>query len=264
MAKVPDHPCSEEDQTCEAAVQSHPGGSHSSRSRAPCRRNNDSVGQSLATVWEAHQKALAAISTLEREIERLNCTRAHSRARSKSGDPCRPSGEGWKRRHCQVRFADESAPSQGQRLWLGGTTRVETKGSFLPARVAGDFGWRGGEDAYGARYYGLCPVDPMEGRDMWDPRLVGGTVSSAREGRCQETSQGGEGILQTSMTVVGIGFEGGHSSGSPCTALPLQKEVYAPSWLNLCMQGHSRDPKRKSGGTCQGPPALSGAKQSAC
>ena len=50
MAMVPDHPCSEEDQTHETAVQSHPGGSHSSRSRAPHRRNDDSVGQSLATV----------------------------------------------------------------------------------------------------------------------------------------------------------------------------------------------------------------------
>ena len=35
MASVPDHPCSEEDQTHEAVAQSHPGGSHSSRSRAP-------------------------------------------------------------------------------------------------------------------------------------------------------------------------------------------------------------------------------------
>ena len=35
MAKVSDHPHSEEDQTHEAAVQSRPGGSHSSRSRAP-------------------------------------------------------------------------------------------------------------------------------------------------------------------------------------------------------------------------------------
>ena len=50
MAKVPDHPHREEDQMCEAAVQSHPGGSHSSRSRTPYRRNNDSVGQTLATV----------------------------------------------------------------------------------------------------------------------------------------------------------------------------------------------------------------------
>ena len=50
MAKAPDHPHSEEDQTCEATAQSHPGGSHSSRSRAPCRGNDNSVGQSLATV----------------------------------------------------------------------------------------------------------------------------------------------------------------------------------------------------------------------
>ena len=50
MVKVPDHPCSEEDQTHEAAVQSHPRGSHSSRSRALHRRNDDSLGQSLATV----------------------------------------------------------------------------------------------------------------------------------------------------------------------------------------------------------------------
>ena len=35
MAKVPDHPRSEEDQTCEGAVQSCPRGSHFSRSRAP-------------------------------------------------------------------------------------------------------------------------------------------------------------------------------------------------------------------------------------
>ena len=45
---------------------------------------------------EAHQKALAGISTLEKEIERLNCARAcsQSRARSKSGDHQRLSGEG--------------------------------------------------------------------------------------------------------------------------------------------------------------------------
>ena len=51
---------------------------------------------------------------LEREIKRLHCTRAQSQltARSKSGDCCRPSGEGWKRRHHQVRFVDELAPGQ--------------------------------------------------------------------------------------------------------------------------------------------------------
>ena len=50
MAKVPDHPHGDEDQMHEAAVQSHPRGSHSSRSRATHRRNNDSVGQTLTTV----------------------------------------------------------------------------------------------------------------------------------------------------------------------------------------------------------------------
>ena len=89
MASVPDHPHNEEDHTQEAAVQPHPGGSHSSRSSTPHRRkNDDSVERSLATVHEAHQKALATISTLEKEVERLNCTQAcsQSRARSKSGD----------------------------------------------------------------------------------------------------------------------------------------------------------------------------------
>ena len=115
MASVPDHPQSEEDKTREAAVQPHPGGSHSPRSSTPHRRkNNDSVERSLATVCEAHQKALAAVSTPEKEIERLNCTQAHlqSRARSKSRDCQRLSGEGQKKRHCQVRLADEPVPSQ--------------------------------------------------------------------------------------------------------------------------------------------------------
>ena len=78
------------------------------------RRNNNSVERSLAMVHEAHQKALATILTLEKEIERLNHTRAHlqSRARSKSRDCQRPSGEGQKKRCCQVWFADEPAPSQ--------------------------------------------------------------------------------------------------------------------------------------------------------
>ena len=75
MALVPDHPCSEEDQTREAVVQACPGGSHSSKSSAPCRRkNDDSIERSLAMVHEAHQKALAAVLTLEKEIKRLNCT----------------------------------------------------------------------------------------------------------------------------------------------------------------------------------------------
>ena len=57
---------------------------------------------------------LSTASTLEKEIERLHCTRARSqsRTRSKSRDHHRPSGEGWKRRCCQVRFTDEPASSQ--------------------------------------------------------------------------------------------------------------------------------------------------------
>ena len=96
MASVPDHPCGEEDQTHEAAVQPHPGGSHSSSSAPHRRKNDDSVERRLAMVHEAHQKVLAAVSTLEKEIERLNCTQAclQSRARSKSGDCQRLSAEG--------------------------------------------------------------------------------------------------------------------------------------------------------------------------
>ena len=74
MAKVPDNSHREEDQMCEATLQSSPGGSHSSRSRTPHRRNDNLVGQTLTTVPEAHQKALATVSTLEREIERLHHT----------------------------------------------------------------------------------------------------------------------------------------------------------------------------------------------
>ena len=50
MAKVPDNPHGEEDQMHEAAPQSSPRGSHSSKSRTSHRRNDDSVGQTLATV----------------------------------------------------------------------------------------------------------------------------------------------------------------------------------------------------------------------
>ena len=62
---------------------------------------------------EAHQKALAAVSALEEEIERLNHTRAwsQSRARSKSRDCQQQSRKGQKKRCCQVWFEDQPAPS---------------------------------------------------------------------------------------------------------------------------------------------------------
>ena len=83
---------------------------------------------------KAHQKALAAVATLEEEIDRLSHTRAHSksRARSKSRDQWRPSGEGQKKRCCQVRFADEAAPSQSANPKTPlGEERSEGRGSDL-------------------------------------------------------------------------------------------------------------------------------------
>ena len=45
-----------------------------SRSRTPRRGRRDaSVERSLTKVREAHQKALATASTLEKEIEQLSC-----------------------------------------------------------------------------------------------------------------------------------------------------------------------------------------------
>ena len=115
MASVPNHPERKEDKACEATAQPCPGGSHSSKSSAPYRRKSgNSIKRSLAMVREAHQKALAAMSTLEKEIGQLTRTHAHlqSRARSKSRNCRGPGGEGWKKRHHQVRFADEPASSQ--------------------------------------------------------------------------------------------------------------------------------------------------------
>ena len=62
---------------------------------------------------EAHQKALSATMALEEEIERLSQMRARSQlgVRLRSWDHQRSKGEGWKKRHRQVSFA-ELAPSQ--------------------------------------------------------------------------------------------------------------------------------------------------------
>ena len=115
MASVPVCMQSEEGATHEAATQPPSRGSHPSRSRAPhWERRDNSIDRSLTTMHRAHQKALAAVATIEEEINWLSHTRpcSKSRARSKSKDSQRPSQEGWKKRHCQVRFADEAAPSQ--------------------------------------------------------------------------------------------------------------------------------------------------------
>ena len=89
LSSPPNHQRCKEEGAPAPAAQPHAEGPHSSRSCAPHRtRKDDSVERSLAMVWEAHQKALAAVSTLEEEIERLSHTQAcsQSRARSKSQD----------------------------------------------------------------------------------------------------------------------------------------------------------------------------------
>ena len=75
LSSLPNHQRCEEEEAPAAMAQPHAEGPHSSRSHAPHRtRKDDSVERSLATVHEAHQKALATVSTLEEEIERLNHT----------------------------------------------------------------------------------------------------------------------------------------------------------------------------------------------
>ena len=99
LSSLPDHQRHEEEEAPAAMAWCHSEGSHSSRSSTPHRgRKDDSVERSLATVCEAHQKALATVATLEEEIERLSCTQncSQSRARSKSRD-CQDKVERGKR-----------------------------------------------------------------------------------------------------------------------------------------------------------------------
>ena len=115
LSSLPDQQRCKEEKTPAATAQQCAENPHSSRSHTPYQtRKDDPVERSLAMVHEAHQKALAAISTLEKEIERLNHTWAHSQSRGqpKSRDHQWQSQEGRKKRHCQVQFADEPAPRQ--------------------------------------------------------------------------------------------------------------------------------------------------------
>ena len=85
MVSLPDSPRCKEEKTQVATVQPHPGSSHFSRGGAPHgRRNNNSMERSLATVHKEHQRVLAAVTTLEEEIERLSQTRNHSKSRARS------------------------------------------------------------------------------------------------------------------------------------------------------------------------------------
>ena len=80
-----------------------------SRSRTPGRgRRDTSVERSLATLREAHQKALATVAALEGEIERLSYPLPWSqlgvRARSKSRDHQAQGAMEQKRRYHQVQL----------------------------------------------------------------------------------------------------------------------------------------------------------------
>ena len=97
-------------------------------------KRDSSVERSLATVHEAHQKALAMVATLEEEIERLSCTQncPETRARSKSRDCCGQSREEQKRRCCQVQFEDPPAPNSPTDPKTGsGEEGTTSKGSDL-------------------------------------------------------------------------------------------------------------------------------------
>ena len=63
---------------------------------------------------EVHQKVLSAMMALEGEIERLSQMRTcpQSGVRLRSHDRWRSKGEGWKKTHHHVSFADELDPSQ--------------------------------------------------------------------------------------------------------------------------------------------------------
>ena len=89
LSSLKDHQGWKGEKASTATVRPHPEDPHSSTSGIPQKGKRDSlVERSLATVCEAHQKALAMAATLKEEIERLSHTWGCSemRVRSKSRD----------------------------------------------------------------------------------------------------------------------------------------------------------------------------------
>ena len=75
LSSLKDHQWQRVERASAAMARPHPEGPHSSRSGIPQKGKRDSsVERSLATICEAHQKALAAAATLVEEIERLSHT----------------------------------------------------------------------------------------------------------------------------------------------------------------------------------------------
>ena len=206
-------------------------------------RKDDSVERSLATVHEAHQKALATVSTLEEEIERLNHTwaQSQSRARSKSRDCQWQSREGQKERCCQVWFEEQPAPSHsanpktqlGEEGSNGRASDLEeplelkpTVASFLRGspETSED---EGKKTPLEPAVLEFSRLGPMEGREMPDPRIVDGTVSAvpgkedsrklAREVRAS---------FVLPLKLQELGSKEANSPGSPCTAMPSCRQKF--------------------------------------
>ena len=75
LSSLPDHQGCKEEKAPAAMARPHPEVPHSSRSGIPHKEKKDSsVERSLAMLCKAHQKVLATAITLEKEIQRLNCT----------------------------------------------------------------------------------------------------------------------------------------------------------------------------------------------
>ena len=102
-----------EEKTSGAAARPWPINAWPPKSGASGRRET-SIGRSLATMREAHQKALAMAAALEGEIERLSHALLQSwlevRVRSKSKDHWIHGSMECKKRHCQVQFNDSPTP----------------------------------------------------------------------------------------------------------------------------------------------------------
>ena len=102
--------------------------------------------QTLATMHEAHQNALAAVATLEEEINRLSCiqTCSQSRVQSKSRGCQSLSREGWKKRHQHIWFEDQPTPScstnpeteSGEQESNGGNSNLEEPLELQPTMAS--------------------------------------------------------------------------------------------------------------------------------
>ena len=135
LSSLKDHQGQEGEEASATTVRPCPEDPHPLRSGTPQKGKRDSSAQrSLATIREAHQKALAMAATLEEEIERLSQTWNHLevRVRSKSRDRWGCSREEQKRRCHQVQFEDSPAPNCPSGLKTGsGEEGATAKGSDL-------------------------------------------------------------------------------------------------------------------------------------